>query len=77
MAKDELDLILQHTDIAGKQIPILFFANKMDMRESLTSVKVSVGASREFNTNMYAIWQLCLVHATKLLVICTDITVVC
>lgn len=45
VAKDELDLILQHPDIVGKKVPILFFANKMDMRESLTSVKVTPSPS--------------------------------
>lgn len=41
VAKDELDLILRHQEIVSKRVPILFFANKMDMREALTSVKVS------------------------------------
>lgn len=41
VAKDELELILQHPDIVGKKVPILFFANKMDLRDALTSVKVS------------------------------------
>lgn len=41
MAKDELNLILQHNDISGKKVPILFFANKMDLRDALTSIKVS------------------------------------
>jgi len=41
VAKDELELILQHSDIRGKKVPILFFANKMDMRDALSSVKVS------------------------------------
>lgn len=41
VAKDELDLILQHPDIMGKKVPILFFANKMDLRDALTSIKVS------------------------------------
>ena len=41
VAKDELDLILQHPDITGRKVPILFFANKMDLRDALTSVKVS------------------------------------
>ena len=40
VAKDELDLILQHPDIVGKKVPILFFANKMDLRDALTSIKV-------------------------------------
>ncbi|XP_065057262.1 ADP-ribosylation factor-like protein 6 isoform X1 [Rhopilema esculentum] len=41
VAKEELDELLKHPDIKAKKIPILFFANKMDLRESLSSVKVS------------------------------------
>ena len=40
VAKDELDMLLQHPDIRSRKIPILFFANKMDMREAMSSVKV-------------------------------------
>jgi ADP-ribosylation factor-like protein 6 len=39
VAKDELDLMLQHEDMKNRRIPILFFANKMDQRDSLSSVK--------------------------------------
>ena len=31
VAKDELDMMLENTAIMSKKIPILFFANKMDM----------------------------------------------
>ncbi len=41
VAQEELNLLLDHSDISSKRIPILFFANKMDMRESVSSVKVS------------------------------------
>ena len=41
VAKDELNMLLENTDIAAKRIPILFFANKMDMREALSSIKCS------------------------------------
>ena len=42
VAKDELEMMLKHSDIASKPlIPILFFANKMDLKESLSSVKIS------------------------------------
>ncbi|CAG2122888.1 unnamed protein product, partial [Medioppia subpectinata] len=35
-------MMLKHADIATKPaIPILFFANKMDLKESLSSVKIS------------------------------------
>lgn len=41
VAKEELDLLLQHPDISSKKIPILFFANKMDSKEALSSVKIA------------------------------------
>ena len=41
VAKDELDMLLQHPDIRARKLPILFFANKMDMKDSMSSVKVS------------------------------------
>jgi len=41
VAKDELDLLLQHPDLKSRRIPILFFANKMDSRDAVSSVKCS------------------------------------
>ncbi|KAI8488196.1 PREDICTED: ADP-ribosylation factor-like protein 6 [Branchiostoma belcheri] len=41
VAKDELEQLLNNQDILSKRIPILFYANKMDMKESLSAVKVS------------------------------------
>ena len=41
VVKDELDELLQNKHISTKRIPILFYANKMDMRDSLSAVKVS------------------------------------
>jgi ADP-ribosylation factor-like protein 6 len=41
VAKDELESLLESPDIRCRRIPILFFANKMDMRESVSSVKCS------------------------------------
>ena len=40
VAKDELDMLLQHPDIRARKLPILFFANKMDCKDALSSVKV-------------------------------------
>ena len=42
VAKDELDMLLQHPDIRARKLPILFFANKMDCKDALSSVKVMV-----------------------------------
>ncbi|XP_056415297.1 ADP-ribosylation factor-like protein 6 isoform X4 [Hyla sarda] len=41
VAKEELETLLNHADIKHRRIPVLFFANKMDLRDSLSSVKVS------------------------------------
>lgn len=41
VVKEELDLLLQHPDITNKRIPILFFANKMDCKDALRSVKIA------------------------------------
>ena len=41
VAKDELNMLLRNSDIAQKRIPILLFANKMDVRDSLSSCKSS------------------------------------
>ncbi|XP_012531959.1 ADP-ribosylation factor-like protein 6 isoform X1 [Monomorium pharaonis] len=38
--KEELDMLLQHPDVAGRKLPILFLANKMDLPDSLTTVKL-------------------------------------
>ncbi|XP_060062962.1 ADP-ribosylation factor-like protein 6 [Ylistrum balloti] len=42
VAKDELDQALQNEDIKNRRIPILFFANKMDLRDSMSSVRCSL-----------------------------------
>ncbi|MGH0168681.1 UNVERIFIED_CONTAM: hypothetical protein FKN15_055103 [Acipenser sinensis] len=41
VAKEELDTLLNHPDIKHRRLPILFFANKMDLRDALSSVKAS------------------------------------
>ena len=69
VAKDELDMLLQHPDIRSRKIPILFFANKMDCRDSLSSVKVSqtlgnrvyqngIKADFAINFDIYIIFQV-------------------
>ncbi|KAG8034143.1 hypothetical protein G9C98_001227 [Cotesia typhae] len=51
VVKEELDMLLQHPDIVGRKIPILFLANKMDLPDSLTSVKLvaALGLDRIHN----------------------------
>lgn len=41
VVKEELNLLLQHPDICNRKLPILFFANKMDSKEALSSVKIA------------------------------------
>lgn len=41
VVKDELDLLLQHPDVCNRRIPILFYANKIDCKDSLSSVKIA------------------------------------
>ncbi|XP_068755581.1 ADP-ribosylation factor-like protein 6 isoform X1 [Montipora capricornis] len=42
VAKEELDFLLSHSDIASRRgLPILFFANKMDCKDALSAVQCS------------------------------------
>ncbi|KAF2356813.1 Small GTP-binding protein domain [Trinorchestia longiramus] len=41
VAKEELDIMLEHPLIKPRRLPILFLANKMDLRDAISSVKVS------------------------------------
>lgn len=43
VVKDELDILLQHPDIQNRRIPVLFFANKIDNPDALSSVKIAAG----------------------------------
>lgn len=61
VAKEELDLLIQHDDITRRNIPILFFANKMDVREALSSVKVSTLMALERISNKP--WHICASNA--------------
>ena len=61
VAKEELDLLLQHTAVKSRSIPILFFANKMDLRDALSSVKISqeLGLDRIHDKP----WNICASNA--------------
>ena len=61
VAKDELDMLLQHPDIRARKLPILFFANKMDCKDALSSVKVKF---RFYSTNPSANESLIFVYKT-------------
>ncbi|XP_017123112.1 ADP-ribosylation factor-like protein 6 isoform X2 [Drosophila elegans] len=41
VVKDELDLVLKHPDLCNRIVPILFYGNKSDMEDSLSSVKIA------------------------------------
>ena len=41
VAKDELEMLLKHRDICASPVPIIFFANKMDIPGALTPFECS------------------------------------
>ncbi|XP_078068177.1 ADP-ribosylation factor-like protein 6 [Mustelus asterias] len=41
VAKQELDALLTHPDVKSRQIPILFYANKMDLHDAFSSIMVT------------------------------------
>jgi len=41
VVKDELDTLLAHKDLVNRPVPILFFANKMDLPRALSAADVS------------------------------------
>lgn len=41
LADDSLAFMCYCPDIHSKKVPVLFFANKMDLRDAMSSVKVS------------------------------------
>lgn len=57
VAKDELDQLLMHPEIRDRRIPILIFANKMDMKDSVSSVKCS--ALLELSRIENKPWHIC------------------
>ncbi|TWW67932.1 ADP-ribosylation factor-like protein 6 [Takifugu flavidus] len=63
VAKEELDTLLNHPDIKHRRIPILFFANKMDVRDALSSVKVSQLLCLENIKDKP--WHICATDALK------------
>ncbi|XP_055695782.1 ADP-ribosylation factor-like protein 6 [Lutzomyia longipalpis] len=47
VVKDELDILTHHPEIAHRKVPILFFANKMDCPDALSSVKIAAALGLE------------------------------
>lgn len=50
MVKEELYILLQHPDLVERQIPILFYANKNDCENSLSSVNIAAGMNYMYNS---------------------------
>lgn len=61
VARDELEMLLRHPDIKDRQMPILFYANKMDVRGALSSVKVSTSLGLDNIRNKP--WNICASNA--------------
>lgn len=63
VARDEFQQLLEHPDILSRNIPILVFANKMDLRDALSAVGVSsaLGLDRVINKS----WHICSSNALK------------
>ncbi|CAL8266799.1 unnamed protein product [Lota lota] len=63
VAKEELDTLLNHQDIRSRRIPVLFFANKIDLRDAMSSVKVSQLLCLESIKDKP--WHICASDAVK------------
>ncbi|XP_038870191.1 ADP-ribosylation factor-like protein 6 [Salvelinus namaycush] len=63
VAKEELDTLLNHQDICSRRIPVLLFANKSDLREAMSSVKVSQLLCLENIKDKP--WHICASNAVK------------
>lgn len=47
VARDELDSMLKHSDVAGHRVPILFYANKMDLPAAMEPSDVMLNLGLE------------------------------
>ncbi|XP_017025035.1 ADP-ribosylation factor-like protein 6 [Drosophila kikkawai] len=61
VVKDELDLVLQHPDLCNRIVPILFYGNKSDMEDSLSSVKIA--AALRLENIKEKPWHICSSNA--------------
>ncbi|KAK3913407.1 RNA pseudouridylate synthase domain-containing protein 2 [Frankliniella fusca] len=61
VVRHELDLLLQHPDVSGRALPILFLANKMDQRDALSSVKIAAGLG--LDRILDKPWHICASNA--------------
>ncbi|CAF3387050.1 unnamed protein product [Rotaria socialis] len=63
VAREELQQLLSHRDIYSRNIPILIFANKMDLRDALSDVGVSSALGLDGIINKS--WHICSSNALK------------
>ncbi|CDQ89390.1 unnamed protein product [Oncorhynchus mykiss] len=63
VAKEELDTLLNHQGKRMRQMPVLLFANKSDLREAMSSVKVSQLLCLENIKDKP--WHICASNAVK------------
>lgn len=62
VAKEELDFLLKHPDIASRRgLPVLFFANKMDCKDSLSAVECT--KKMGLDTIRDKPWHICASNA--------------
>lgn len=61
VAKEELDMLLEHPELKTKRIPILFFANKMDLKDSLSAVKCTTALGLDAVNDKP--WHICSSNA--------------
>ena len=57
VAKDELKNTIKHPELTNRRVPVLFFANKMDLRDAVSSVKVTSLMGLEEITDKP--WHIC------------------
>jgi len=63
VAREEVQQLLSHPDISSRNIPILFFANKVDRRDALSDVGVSSALGLDSIINKS--WHICSSNALK------------
>lgn len=61
VAREELQQLLSHPDISSRNIPILIYANKMDLRDALSDVGVSTALGLDSIINKS--WHICSSNA--------------
>ncbi|CAG0922061.1 unnamed protein product [Notodromas monacha] len=63
VAKDELDILLKHPEIKSRSLPILVLANKMDLRDALSPVKIVQGLGLDQDLVKDKPWQIAATNA--------------